>query len=104
MARASLVLGIVGLAGLVVCLLGMIPALVGLVLGTVSLARGDSERGAAATGMICSAVALLLGSMALFWLLGKAAQCGDESKYPSDTARKGCVEREFPFAHATASP
>lgn len=104
LARASLVLGVAGLVGLAACLIGMVPALAGLVLGALSLVRGDSERMLTVTGMICSAVALVLGSVALFWLLTKAAQCGDVSRYPDNAARQGCVEREFPFAHRTSTP
>ncbi|WP_131736887.1 DUF4190 domain-containing protein [Actinomadura roseirufa] len=103
-ARVSLVLGIVGLVGLAACLLGMIPATVGLVLGTISLTRPDAERGPALTGVICSAVALVLGSVILLWLLSKAAQCGDVSKYPTDAARRTCVEHEFPFAQPPKVP
>ncbi|WP_067451732.1 hypothetical protein [Actinomadura macra] len=99
-ARTVLILGIVGLVGLVVCLAGVLPAVAGLVLGTISLLRGDTERRLTVTGMIFSAVALLLGSLILSWLLSKAAQCGDDSKYPTDTARRTCVEREFPFTHS----
>ncbi|QXJ22727.1 DUF4190 domain-containing protein [Actinomadura graeca] len=104
MARTVLILGIAGLAGLALCLVGILPALAGLILGTISLLRGDTERGLAVAGMICSAIALILGSLALSWLLSKAAQCGDASRYPTDTARRSCVEREFPYAHATPAP
>ncbi|MEU9840670.1 hypothetical protein AB0C69_15760 [Actinomadura sp. NPDC048032] len=100
LARAAQVLGILGLAGLAACLAGMIPALAGLVLGTVSLVRRDPDRRPALVGVVCSAVALLIGSGTLFWLLSKAAQCGDVARYPDDLARRHCVEREFPFAHA----
>ncbi|GAA2151104.1 DUF4190 domain-containing protein [Actinomadura napierensis] len=102
LARASLVLGIVGLPGLALCLLGLIPALVGLVLGTVALVRGHSERRPAVVGIICCSVAVVLGSLALFWLLSKAATCGDTSRYPNDEARQGCVEHEFPFVRETS--
>ncbi|WP_141579247.1 hypothetical protein [Actinomadura sp. WMMA1423] len=101
LARTSQVLGIAGLAGLAACFAGMVPALLGLVLGTVSLVRGDPDRRPAVVGVVCSAIALLVGAGTLIWLLGKAAQCGDVSRYPDDQARRGCVEREFPFAHAT---
>ncbi|MFB4305377.1 hypothetical protein [Actinomadura sp. GTD37] len=100
MARASQVLGIAGLAGLVLCLAGMVPALVGLALGTVSLVRRDPDRRPAIVGVTCSALALLIGAGSLFWLLSKAAQCGDEARYPDEPSRQACVEREFPFAQA----
>ncbi|WP_089315147.1 hypothetical protein [Actinomadura mexicana] len=101
LARASRLLGIVGLAGLAACFAGMIPALVGLVLGTVSLVRRDPDRRPALVGVVCSAAALLIGSGTLLWLLSKAAQCGDAARYPDDLSRRNCVEREFPFARAT---
>ncbi|MGI5325244.1 DUF4190 domain-containing protein [Actinomadura nitritigenes] len=104
LARASLVLGIVGLLGLALCLLGLIPALVGLVLGTVALVRGQSERWPAVAGIVCSAIALVVGALALSWLLSKAAMCGDTSRYPDDAARQGCVEHEFPFIRDTPAP
>ncbi|MFS2295364.1 MAG: hypothetical protein FWJ90_22140 [Actinomadura sp.] len=98
LARASRVLGIVGLVGLVFCLAGMIPALVGVVLGTISLLRRDADRRPAIVGVVCSALALVIGAVALVWLLSKAAECGDETRYPDDSSRRNCVEREFPFA------
>ncbi|MEU5990555.1 hypothetical protein ABZ806_16425 [Spirillospora sp. NPDC047418] len=104
LARASQVLGIAGLAGLVLCLAGVIPAVVGLVLGVVSLARRDPDRRRAVVGVVCSALALVLGAGSLFWLLSKAAQCGDEARYPDEPSRRGCVEREFPFAKEKPRP
>jgi hypothetical protein len=104
LARASQVLGIAGLVGLVLCLAGMVPALVGLVLGAVSLARRDPDRRPAVVGVVCSALALVIGAGLLVWLLSKAAQCGDEARYPDEPSRRGCVEREFPFAKANAHP
>ncbi len=98
LARASQVLGITGLAGLVLCLLGVIPALAGLVMGTVALVRRDPDRRPAVVGVVCSALALAIGAGSLFWLLSKAARCGDEARYPDEASRRGCVEREFPFA------
>ncbi|MFA1542484.1 hypothetical protein [Actinomadura monticuli] len=104
LARASQVLGVAGLAGLVLCLAGMVPALVGLVLGAVSLVRRDPDRRPAVVGVTCSALALLIGAGLLFWLLSKAARCGDEARYPDEASRRGCVEREFPFAQANTHP
>ncbi|MBO2456117.1 DUF4190 domain-containing protein [Actinomadura violacea] len=104
LARASLVLGIVGLLGLALCLLGLIPAIVGLVLGTIALVRGQSERWPAVAGVVCCAIAVVVGVVALVWLLSKAAMCGDTSRYPNDEARQGCVEQEFPFVRDTSNP
>jgi hypothetical protein len=104
LARASQILGIVGLAGLVLCLAGMIPAVVGLVLGTMSLMRRDADRRPAVVGVVCSTLALVIGAGMLVWLLSKAAECGDEARYPDDSSRRGCVEREFPFAKGSTTP
>jgi hypothetical protein len=103
LARASQVLGIVGLVGLVLCFAGVIPALVGLVLGAVALVRGDADRRPAIVGVVCSALALVVGAVALVWLLSKAAECGDETRYPDDSSRRACIEREFPFAKGSAA-
>ncbi|MEO3825678.1 DUF4190 domain-containing protein [Actinomadura sp. B10D3] len=100
LARASQVLGIVGLVGLAACFAGLVPAIVGLILGTVSLVRRDPDRRPALVGVVCSGLAVVIGALALSWLLSKAAQCGDEARYPDDLSRRGCVEREFPFAQA----
>ncbi|WP_243708860.1 hypothetical protein [Actinomadura sp. GC306] len=89
--------------GLILCLAGVIPALVGLVLGTVALVRGDADRKPAIVGVVCSALALVVGAVALVWLLTKAAECGDETRYPDDSSRRGCVEREFPFADGNSA-
>ena len=67
LARASQVLGITGLVGLVFCLVGLIPALVGLALGVVSLVRRDPDRRPAVVGVVCSALALLIGGGVGFW-------------------------------------
>ncbi|MQY04839.1 hypothetical protein [Actinomadura macrotermitis] len=102
-AKASLALGVAGLLGLAFCLLGMLPALAGLVLGVLAVSRGTSAGRTAVAGIVCSALALLLGTMALYWLLSKAAGCADEGRYPDGDARARCVEREFPFARASAA-
>ncbi|MBW8482077.1 DUF4190 domain-containing protein [Actinomadura parmotrematis] len=104
LAKASLVLGVAGLAGLVLCLAGMLPAAAGLVLGLVAIARGPAGRRQALIGVGCSALALLVGSLVLFWLLSKAAECGDQARYPDQDARARCIEREFPFARETSAP
>jgi len=99
MAVASVVLGVVGLPALVLCGLGLPMALVGLVLGIIAATRGP-RRGTAVAGVVCSTLTLAIGGVALFFLLTKAAECGDRNVYPDDAARRQCVEREFPFAEA----
>ncbi|MFD0854568.1 hypothetical protein ACFQ07_20190, partial [Actinomadura adrarensis] len=48
----------------------------------------------ALAGILLSLITLVAGA----WLLSKAAECGDESRYPDEESRRICVEREFPFA------
>ncbi|MFC4912373.1 hypothetical protein [Actinomadura gamaensis] len=100
LATASLVLGLVGLPCLLLCGLGLAAALVGLVLGVVAATRGQ-PRHLAIAGIICSAVTLAVGTVALVWLLSKAAGCADTSRYPDDYARRQCIDREFPFTHGS---
>jgi len=103
LAVASLALGIIGLPALALCGAGMVVALVGFVLGVVSAVRGQS-RTLALAGIVCSAATLVIGGVAIFFLLNKAAECADRNKYPDDTARRQCVEREFPFANSASTP
>ncbi|WP_067827178.1 hypothetical protein [Actinomadura kijaniata] len=103
MAKSSLVLGIVGLAGLALCFAGLVPALVGLVLGAVALARGTSARSLAAGGVAVSLAALVLGGGFLAFLLTRAAECGDEARYPDHSARERCIDQKFPFAQTSST-
>jgi len=60
-------------------------------------AGGPRVRGVrvmALAGILLSLITLLAGG----WLLAKAAECGDESRYPDEESRRICVRREFPFA------
>ena len=100
---ASLILSLVAVATLLLCGLGMIVALAGLVLGVVALVRG-SGRTQAVIGITLSVVVLAAGTAGLAFLLSRAAKCGDTGRYPSDTARRTCIEREFPFARSSTSP
>jgi hypothetical protein len=103
LAVASLTLGIIALPALALCGAGMVVALVGLILGIVSAARGQA-RGTALAGIVCSVATLVIGGVAVFFLLNKAAECADTDRYPDDTARRQCVEREFPFADSASTP
>ncbi|MCP2337691.1 DUF4190 domain-containing protein [Actinomadura rupiterrae] len=103
LATASLVLGLVGLPALLLCGAGLAAALVGLVLGAVAALRGQS-RGLAVAGVVCCAVTLAVGAVSLVWLLSKAAQCADTSRYPDDYGRQRCIDREFPFTSGSHAP
>ncbi|KAB2348380.1 hypothetical protein [Actinomadura rudentiformis] len=103
LAVTSLVLGVVGLPALLLCGLGLGLAAVGLLVGIIAVSRGAGRR-TAIMGVICSAVTLVIGGIAIFFLLSKAAECADPERYPDESARRGCVEREFPFARHTETP
>ncbi|RFU39968.1 hypothetical protein DZF91_19515 [Actinomadura logoneensis] len=103
LATASLVLGLAGLPGLLLCGLGLPAALVGLVLGIAAAARGTS-RGLAIAGIVCSAVTLVIGAVSIIWLLSKAAECADRHRYPDVSTRRQCIDREFPFARSSGAP
>lgn len=103
LAVASLLLGLAGLPGLLLCGIGLPAALAGLVLGVVAAARGTS-RGLAVAGIVCSLVTLAIGTVSVVWLLSKAAQCADTHRYPDDFTRRQCIDREFPFARETDAP
>lgn len=102
-ARASLVLGLLGLPALLLCGLGLPLALTGLVLGTVAALRQDA-RGTALAGVAASTVTVIVATVGVVWMLNQAAECGNRARYPDDAATRGCIEREFPFAQRTPSP
>jgi hypothetical protein len=102
MAVASLVLGLVGLPALLLCGAGMLLGIAGLALGLIALSRGQRTR-AAIGGVCASLLTLIVGSVAIVWLLNQAAECADRTKYPDDSARQQCIEREFPFADSSAA-
>jgi hypothetical protein len=62
------------------------------------------DRGRAVVGIVVCALALLLALGVLSWFLSRAAECGDVARYPDRTARRLCIEREFPFARTNQSP
>jgi hypothetical protein len=102
LAATSLVLGLVSVPALAACGLGLPLALAGIVTGVIALAKAGSGAGAATVkrmaiaGLVVSLITVLGG----IWLLSKAAECGDESRYRDEEAQRRCVEREFPFAFA----
>ncbi|REE96939.1 hypothetical protein [Thermomonospora umbrina] len=104
MAVTSLVLGLAGLPALLLCGLGLPMALVGLVLGIVAASRHTGGRAVAVGGICACLLTILVGAVAIFWLLSQAAECADPDRYPSDADRQRCVEREFPFAKTQQTP
>ncbi|HEX2315044.1 MAG TPA: DUF4190 domain-containing protein [Thermomonospora sp.] len=103
MAATSLVLGLVGLPALLLCGLGLPMALAGLVLGILAASR-NAGRGLAIAGICASILTILVGALAIFWLLSQAAECADPDRYPSEADRQRCVEHEFPFARSGRTP
>ncbi|MEU5876136.1 hypothetical protein [Spirillospora sp. NPDC047279] len=103
LAVTSLVLGLAGLPALLLCGLGLVLAVAGLVLGVIAAVRG-AGRSLAVAGIVASAVTLVIGGIGIFFLLSKAAECADTARYPDETARRLCVEREFPFAQNAETP
>ncbi|MFP3965813.1 DUF4190 domain-containing protein [Actinomadura fulvescens] len=103
LAVASLVLGVAGLPALMLCGVGLVLGVAGLILGVVAAVRGGG-RNIAVMGIVCSVVTLVIGGVAIFFLLSKAAECADAGRYPDESARRLCVEREFPFARHTETP
>ncbi len=95
LATAALVLGIVSLFLLVVCGIGVITAIVGLVLGILALVRGGGK-GRAIAGIVLSALALLIAAAAWAWFANSnAGDCFDDRRYPTQSAKQRCLEREL---------
>ncbi|MBC6457435.1 hypothetical protein [Actinomadura sp. HBU206391] len=103
LAVASLVLGLAGIPALAICGLGLLLGVAGLALGITALLRG-AERDLAIAGIVASAVALILGTTVIVWLVSQAAKCGDAADYPDALSRDRCIEREFPFVQSSARP
>jgi hypothetical protein len=93
---AALVLGLIALPLAFLCGIGLLPGLAGLAIGIIAVMR-DQGRTQAIIGIVTSALALLIAGGVAFWLISKAAKCGDRAHYPDDTARRACIEREFPM-------
>jgi len=93
---AALVLGLSALPLAFVCGVGLLPGLAGLIIGIVAAVK-DQGRTQAIVGIVTSALALMIAGGVAFWLLSKAAKCGDRANYPDDAARRVCIEREFPM-------
>jgi hypothetical protein len=97
MATAAIVLGVVAVPLALLVGLGAVPAMIGLGMGIAGVARGG-DRGRAIVGILVCTMALVLALGVLSWFLSRAAKCGDTARYPDHTARRQCIEREFPFA------
>jgi hypothetical protein len=97
MGTASVVLGLVAIPLALLVGLGALPAMVGLGLGIAAVTR-RRDHGRAVFGIVVCTMALVLALGVLAWFLSRAATCGDTARYPDHTARRQCIEREFPFA------
>jgi hypothetical protein len=100
---ATLVLGIAALVTLLLCGLGVIVAIAGIVVGIIAVAR-DSGRGMAVTGLVLSALALLIAIAGGIWFFSRVAPCSDRSRYPTKADRDRCLEHRVPFFRATETP
>ncbi|GAA2110199.1 hypothetical protein [Actinomadura alba] len=103
LAVASLALGLAGIPALAICGLGLLLGIAGLILGVTALIKG-TERDLAIAGVVASAVALVLGTTVLVWLVSQAAKCGNSTDYPDARSRDRCIEREFPFVRSSGHP
>lgn len=103
MGTASIVLGAVAVPLALLVGLGAVPAMIGLGVGIVGVTR-HRDHGRAVMGIVVCTLALLLALGVLSWFLSRAAECGDVARYPDRTARRLCIEREFPFARTDRSP
>jgi hypothetical protein len=97
MGTASIILGVVAVPLALLVGLGAVPAVVGLAMGIAGVTR-QRDRGRAVFGIVVCTMALVLALGVLTWFLSRAAKCGDLARYPDSTARRQCVEQEFPFA------
>src|SRR4051812_33194419 len=82
---AALVLGLSAIPLAFLCGIGLLPGLAGLALGVVAAVRGHG-RGQAIAAIIVSVVALVLAGGVAYWMLSKAAKCGDRTRYPGSAA------------------
>jgi hypothetical protein len=94
----ALVLGVSAVPLAFLCGIGLLPALAGLAIGVVAALRGQG-RGQAIAGIVASLLALAIAGGVAYLMLSKAAKC---ARFPDSTARKACVEREFPMIDRSA--
>lgn len=100
---AALVLGIAALVTLLLCGLGVVVAVAGIVVGIIAVVR-DNGRGMAVTGLVLSALALLIAIAAGVWFFSRIAPCSDRSHYPTKADRDRCLQHRVPFFRATETP
>lgn len=98
MGVAALVLGVCAIPLAFLCGVGLLPGLAGLLLGVVATVR-DQGRAQAIAGIVVSVLAMVIAGGVAYWMLSKAAKCGE---YTDSAARKACVEREFPMIDRSA--
>ncbi|HZB33448.1 MAG TPA: hypothetical protein VE465_25040 [Streptosporangiaceae bacterium] len=96
----ALVIGILAVPTLALCGMGLVVALAGLVVGGIAVARRNGRK-YAISGIIISALTLILGGVGASWFLAQARECADTAKYPNADARERCVEDRFPFISTT---
>ena len=85
---ASLVLGIVDLFLLFLCGLGILTAIVGIILGIIAVVK-NANKGRAWAGIILSALALILATIAIAWFYTNFSDC---MNLPTQELAQRCVE------------
>ncbi|MCG5217786.1 hypothetical protein [Streptosporangium sp. KLBMP 9127] len=85
---ASLVLGIVSLFLLFLCGLGILTAIVGIILGIIAVVK-NANKGRAWAGIILSALALILATIAIAWFYTNFSDC---MNLPTQELAQRCVE------------
>ena len=80
LAVASMVLGIIAIFTFWIPFLGWVPVALGLILGLIALSR-PYGRGMAITGVICSALALIVKLAFLVFLIGVLGAAGVASHH-----------------------
>jgi hypothetical protein len=100
---AALVLGIAALITLVVCGLGVLVGIVGIIVGIIAVVQNNG-RGMAVTGIVLSALAILIAIGVGVWFFTRVAPCTDQVKYPTKADRDHCLETRVPFFKASPTP
>lgn len=103
LAVAALVLGIVAILTLPLCGLGTLVAIAGIIVGVIALSR-QGGRGMAVTGIVLSAISLIVAIVGAALLFSRVAPCGDHARYPTKQDRDRCLQQRVPFFTATPRP
>jgi ABC-type nickel/cobalt efflux system permease component RcnA len=103
LAVAALVLGIVAILTLPLCGLGAIVGVAGIIVGIVAITR-HTGRGMAVTGVVLSAISLIIAIGLAAWFFTRVAPCADKARYPTRVDRDHCLQRRVPFFKPSSAP